>query len=82
MKKLLVAMLALTSFSVCASVLGTPDEDPIVANLRTRFEMGTEPNPDYLLRNTFKCKEMMARRGDFKKITTDQLLRLRPLMVF
>jgi hypothetical protein len=61
MKKLLVAMLALTSFSVCASVLGTPDEDPIVANLRTRFERGTEPNPDYLLRNTFKCKEMMER---------------------
>ncbi len=68
MKKLLVVLLTLASISASAEVPGTPDEDPIVANLSSRFEKGIEPKAEYLLQHTFKCKEMVARRGDFTKI--------------
>jgi hypothetical protein len=67
MKKLLIGLLTLTSLSSFAGVLGIPDEDPIVANLRTRFREGVEPKAGYLLKHAFKCKEMAATRGDFSK---------------
>jgi len=67
MKMLLIALLSMGSISAFAGTLGTPDEDPIVANLRSRFEKGIEPEAEYLLQHAFKCKEMIARRGDFSK---------------
>lgn len=67
MKRLLVGLLSFASISAFAGTLGTPDEDPIIANLRSRFEKGVEPKAEYLLQHTFKCKEMVARRGDFSK---------------
>jgi hypothetical protein len=67
MKKLLIGLLTLTSLSSFAGFLGTPDEDPVVANLRLRFEKGIEPKAEYLLQHVFKCKEMIARRGQFDK---------------
>lgn len=75
MKKLLIGMLALASVSASAGIMGTPDEDPVVANLRSRFEKGVEPKAEYLLQHTFKCKEMTARRGQFRKIDYDEELR-------
>lgn len=64
MKRLLIGFLTLTSVS---SFAGMPDEDPIVASLRTRFETATEPTNEYLSKHTFKCKEMNSSRGDFYK---------------
>jgi hypothetical protein len=67
MKMLLIALLSIGSISAFAGILGAPDEDPVVANLRSRFEQGIEPKAEYLLKHSFKCKEMIARRGNFSK---------------
>jgi hypothetical protein len=60
-------LISLFNLTVFAKPYGTPDEDPIVANLRMRFTDGKEPPLDYLLGKVFRCKEMISRRGNFKK---------------
>ena len=72
---LCLTLTSITSISAFAETLGTPDEDPVIANLRTRFEKGTEPKADYLKQNTFKCIESVARRGDFNQYPFSKPLR-------
>ncbi len=47
---------------------GTPDQDPIVSNLRTRYENGIAPGLDDLIGRTYWCQEIIARKGEFQKI--------------
>lgn len=82
MKKLLIGILALGSISAFAGFLGTPDQDPIVANLRSRFEKGVEPKADYLLQHAFKCQDMAAIRDRFDKIVYPSALRFEELNDF
>lgn len=75
MKFLILSSILFSSLSVHAHIPGTPDEDPIVANLRQRFEQGVEPSSELLLTTEFKCMEMVARRKNFSKIDYVSLLK-------
>jgi hypothetical protein len=68
MKKILIGLLTLISLPSFAGALGTPDEDPVVANLRERFKNGFEPKAEDLLQHAYNCTEMSAFRGDFSRI--------------
>lgn len=67
MKTLLTALVLKTSFMCSAATLGSPDEDPVVKNLRERFASGRAPENEELLNKSFTCKWMAARKGNFKK---------------
>lgn len=67
MKTLLLSLTLLLSFSSFAGVEGLPDEDPIVKNLRDRFEKARTPKAKDILGKTFSCKSMSAMKGYFKK---------------
>lgn len=69
MKKIVISILALSSFSILAADLGLPSEDPIVKNLRDRFEQAKAPSEDEILGKSFRCKEISAKKGDFSKST-------------
>jgi hypothetical protein len=65
LKPILALTLALGSTLAHASVLGTPDEDPVIKDLRARFEQGTAPTQEELVGKTFLCKQRDADRNDF-----------------
>lgn len=67
MKKILSGLLLVVSFASSAAILGLPSEDPIIKNLRERFEAGRAPEAAELLDKTFHCVEMIAREGVFDK---------------
>ncbi|GEM_PF-4502973 len=67
MKSFLTIALATLSLSSFAGVLGTPDQDPVVAYTRQLFNDGDLPTAGFLLNNKFNCVMMSAVKGDFKK---------------
>ena len=68
MKKLLVGLLALGSISASASIMGLPDQDPVVKNLRAQFRKATLPKGSQLQQGkTWFCSYYFAYKDDFKK---------------
>lgn len=70
MKKLLIGLLALGSISTSASVLGLPDQDPIVKNLRAQFRKATLPTVLQLQQGkTWFCSYYFADKDNFIKLS-------------
>lgn len=68
MRKILSIFTLLTLTTPAMAAFGTPDQDPIVNNLRDRFKHGIQPVSADLLNHTYKCKEMAAGRNDYRKV--------------
>jgi hypothetical protein len=66
LKPILALTLALGSTLAHASVLGTPDQDPVIKDLRARFEQGTAPTQEELVRKTYRCKFRNSYRDSFE----------------
>mgnify|MGYP003574927886 CR=1 FL=1 len=64
-KKIILGLATLSTVSAFAGITGLPSEDPIVKNLRTRFEQAKSPTSEDLLNKTFVCKVRRATKGDF-----------------
>lgn len=68
MKKLLVGLLALGSISASASLLGLPDQDLILKNLRDQFSKATTPTSSQLQQGkTWFCNYYFANKDNFTK---------------
>ncbi|MFY7993658.1 MAG: hypothetical protein ACOVP4_10225 [Bacteriovoracaceae bacterium] len=65
MKKLLIGLMALSSLSVFAGALGTPDQDPVIKNVRERFAKAKVPNLEALVLNDHSCRSLSAVRDNF-----------------
>ncbi len=65
MKNIILGLITLTSVSAFASMKGLPSEDPIIKNLRTRFEKAKSPKAEDLLNKSFSCNGRKATKGDF-----------------
>lgn len=76
MKRLIVLLLPLLLANVCHA-RGTPDQDPVVRDLRARFETGTQPDAAALAGTTYECSAMMVLRDDFEKLSAPSLPPLR-----
>jgi hypothetical protein len=59
--------IAFSSTLASAASYGTPDQDPVVKDLRQRFEAGKQPSSHTLLHHAYDCKEMTAIRNNFDK---------------
>jgi hypothetical protein len=66
LKPILALTLALGSTLAHASVLGTPDQDPVIKDLRARFEKGTAPTQEELVGKIYHCKYRDSYRDSFK----------------
>lgn len=65
MKKLLIALLALNSLTVFSGTLGTPDQDPVIKNVRERFAKAKVPNLEALVLHDYSCRSLSAVRDNF-----------------
>jgi hypothetical protein len=61
----MILSIALGSTLPHASVAGTPDQDPIIKDIRDRFEKGSAPTREELLSKAFECEYHWALRGYF-----------------
>jgi hypothetical protein len=55
-----LAFFLLSSFSATA---GTPDQDPVILNLRERFRLASLPQAAELLKHTYGCTRISSVRG-------------------
>lgn len=65
MKKFLIALLALNSLTVFSGTLGTPDQDPVIKNVRERFAKAKVPNLEALVLHDYSCRSLSAVRDNF-----------------
>ena len=65
MREIILGLIALSSVTAFAGIKGLPSEDPIVKNLRTKFEKAKSPNAENVLNKTFTCKGRIATKGNF-----------------
>lgn len=68
MKRIFTGLLLLGSISASASLLGLPDQDPIVSDLRSQFKKATLPTESQLQQGkTWFCNYYFAYKDDFTK---------------
>ena len=67
MKKSLLVSVFTMLFISTAAISGLPSEDPVVKNVRNRFDSGRVPEESDLLAKEFICTAMSARKGNFDK---------------
>jgi hypothetical protein len=68
LKPILALTLALGSTLAHASVLGSPDQDPVIKDLRARFEKGTAPTQKEIVGKTFACRYRNSYRDSFETV--------------
>ncbi len=73
MKKFILVLAIMSSVSTFASVMGLPEQDARVKNLRERFRDGVKPSLEQIIDIKWKCKEFIAGKDDNRVIDIDRL---------
>ena len=72
MKNVLIGLLALTSVSAFAGILGTPDQDPVVRSIQKSFANAKSPTEaDLRLGHKWVCKMFVSTKDSYSVIDAD-----------